>query len=83
MRQDTTIDALMERGAGRPAPEAVVRLYREAFDRFGTVSLWSRTPGAAPTIAQALVIARSLRQDGDMRARDFATQIEDACRAAL
>ncbi len=77
------IEEMMRRGAGRPAPEAVALLYREAFARFGVRSLWSRRPCAAPTIAQALVVAQSLRREGDMQTRPLAKQIEDACRAAL
>ena len=77
------IEELMERGAGRPAPEPVRALYREAFERFGVQALWSRTPSEAPTIAQALVVAQGLRNEGDMRARPLAARIEDACRAAL
>ena len=77
------IEDLMERGAGRPAPDAVRALYREAFERFGVQALWSRTPSADPTITQALVVAQGLRTEGDMRARPLAARIEDACRAAL
>ena len=74
---------MRRRGAGRPAPETVALLYREAFARFGIQALWSRRPCASPTIAQALVVAQGLRREGDMRTRPFAERIEDACRAAL
>ena len=77
------IEEMMRRGAGLPAPEAVALLYREAFARFGAQSLWSRRPCATPTITQALVVAQSLRREGDMRTRPLAARIEDACRAAL
>ena len=77
------IEELKALGAGRPAPEAVVALYRRAFDAFGARALWSRTPSARPTITQALVVAQGLRTEGDMRARPLAAEIEDACRAAL
>ena len=77
------IEDLKALGAGRPAPESVAALYRQAFDEFGVRALWSRTPSTHPTIAQALVIAQGLRTEGDMRARPLATQIEEACRAAL
>ena len=73
----------MDHGAGRPSPEPVVSLYREAFATYGSRALWSRRPSSEPTLAQALVIARALRQEGDMGARAFAERIEDACRAAL
>jgi len=77
------IDALKELGGGKPAPEGIVTLYRRAFVEFGAQSLWSRKPSLAPTIAQALVIAETLRREGDMRSRPLAGEIEEACRAAL
>ena len=77
------IEELKELGAGRPAPEAVATLYPEAFARFGISALWSRRPSDHPTIAQALIVAQGLRNEGDMRARPLAARIEDACRAAL
>ncbi len=77
------LELLKDRGAGRPAPEDVARLYRQAFRDFGTQALWSRSASPAPTIAQALVIAESLRREGDLRCRALAIEIERACRAAL
>ncbi len=77
------LEQLKELGAGRPAPEAVVRLYQQAFLDFGTEALWSRRASAMPTIAQALVVADSLRREGDLRSRTLALEIEQACRAAL
>lgn len=77
------IAELKERGAGHPAPPNVVRLYEQAFRDFGAQALWSRRPSAAPTVAQALVVAEGLRREGDLRARRFAIEIEQACRAAL
>ncbi|HLH95390.1 MAG TPA: hypothetical protein VKW08_09755 [Xanthobacteraceae bacterium] len=77
------LEQLKELGAGRPAPEAVVRLYQQAFRDFGTEALWSRRASAMPTIAQALVVADSLRREGDLRSRTLALEIEQACRAAL
>ena len=74
---------LKERGAGRPAPDDVVALYRRAFDEFGSQSLWSRRPSPQPTIAQVLVIADCLRREGNMASRSLAIEIEEACRAAL
>jgi len=78
-----SIDDLKELGSGKPAPEDVTALYRRAFAEFGAQSLWSRKPSATPTIAQALVVAESLRREGNMRSRPLAAQIEAACRAAL
>jgi hypothetical protein len=77
------IDELKKEGAGRPAPDDIVSLYRKAFQDYGTQALWSRMPSDRPTIAQALVVAESLRREGDMKARPLAVAIEDACRAAL
>jgi hypothetical protein len=77
------IDELKRRGAGRPAPESVASLYRQAFADFGVQSLWSRRPSDRPTIAQALVVAESLRRDGSMKTRALAARLEEACRAAL
>jgi hypothetical protein len=76
-------DELKAAGEGRPAPESVARLYRRAFEEFGAQSLWSRRPSDRPTIAQALVVAESLRREGNMKSRPLAVQIEAACRAAL
>jgi hypothetical protein len=77
------LELLKERGAGRPAPDEVARLYRLAFREFGAQALWSRRASATPTIAQALVVAESLRHEGDLRSRALAIEIEQACRAAL
>lgn len=82
-QDDRSLDRLTDLGAGRPAPAAVIALYQDAFRLFGTAALWSRRPSEHPTIAQALVIAESLRREGDLAARRFAARIEDACRAAL
>ena len=83
MSEHREIEDLMEGGAGRPAPDVVTRLYHEAFARFGTSALWNQRPGAHPTIAQAIVVAQGLRREGGLKASSLATQIEDACRAAL
>ena len=83
MADERDIEALTARGAGRPAPEAGAALYREAFARFGAHARWSRTPSAAPTITQALVVAQGLRNEGSMLARPLAAAIEEACRAAV
>jgi hypothetical protein len=83
MTNNRDLEELKELGAGRPAPEAVARLYQQAFRDFGAQALWSRRPSAAPTIAQALVIAENLRREGNLRSRTLAFEIEQACRAAL
>ena len=83
MADRPTLKDVQARGAGRPAPAAVVALYHQAFRAFGVQALWSRRPAAHPTIAQALVIAESLRREGNMQARSLAAQIEQACRAAV
>ncbi len=57
-------------------------LYRRAFADFGATALWSSRPVPDPTPADALAITRSLRVEGDLRARRLAEQIEQACRRA-
>jgi hypothetical protein len=83
MADTRTLEQLRHLGAGRPAPEAVVRLYRQAFAEFGTRALWNWRAMEHPTITQALAIADSLRVEGDIKARALAIAIEQACRAAL
>jgi hypothetical protein len=78
-----TLDELRDRGAGRPASEDVVHLYREAFADYGTRALWNWRRIEQPTITQALALAESLRVEGDLKARGLAVRIEEACRAAL
>lgn len=56
-------------------------LYQQAFADFGATALWSSRPVPDPTPEDALAITRSLRVEGDMRARRLAEQIEKACRA--
>lgn len=63
-------------------PEDFATLYRRAFSDFGATALWSSRPVPAPTPADALAITRSLRVEGDLRARRLAEQIEQACRNA-
>jgi hypothetical protein len=77
------LERLKELGAGRTAPDEIARLYYQAFRDFGVQALWSRRPSATPTIAQALVIAESLRSEGNLQSRALAGEIEQACRAAL
>ena len=77
------IEALKDRGAGHPAPSAVIRLYDLAFEQYTARSLWNWRHLEHPTIAQALAVADSLRTEGDVPARALAARIEDACRAAF
>ena len=78
-----TLDELKDRGAGHPAPDEAVRLYRQAFADFGTRALWNWRKLQRPTIPQALAVAELLRVEGDLRGRALAAAIEQACRAAL
>ena len=64
-------------------PEDFARLYRRAFTQYGTRALWNKRELETPTPADALVIARALRVEGNRAARRLAEQIERACRAAL
>ena len=64
-------------------PSAFVSLYRQAFARYGTQALWNRRSLEDPTPQDALVIARALRIEGDLDARQLAERIEQACRASL
>ena len=83
MTETSDLDELKARGAGKPAPEAIARLYHQAFRDFGGQALWSSRPTSNPTIGEALAITRSLRVEGDRNARRLAEQIEAGCRAAL
>lgn len=64
------------------APSELARLYARAFKEFGTAALWSRRPVPDPTPADALVVARALRSEGDLDARRLAEAIEAAAHAA-
>jgi hypothetical protein len=83
MIDSRNLEQLKDLGAGRAAPDEIVRLYHQAFRDYGAQALWSRRPSVAPTIAQALVIAESLRREGNLQSRALAGEIEQACRAAL
>ena len=63
-------------------PVDFAALYRRAFADFGASALWSSRPVPEPTPADALAITRSLRVEGDLKARRLAEQIEQACRRA-
>jgi len=60
-----------------------VSLYRRAFQEYGASALWSSRPVSNPTREDALAITRSLRVEGDLKARRLAEEIEKACSAAL
>jgi hypothetical protein len=64
-------------------PDDLASLYRQAFARYGTRALWNKRLIEKPTPADALVVARALRIEGDRAARRLAERIERACRAAL
>ena len=76
-----TIDEIPD-VADPPASEELARLYREAFERFGPMALWSSRPVAVPTAGAAMAITRSLRVEGNLDARRLAERIEALCRAA-
>ena len=63
-------------------PEDFASLYRRAFAEYGARALWNKREVESPTPADALVVARALRVEGDREARRLAEQIERACRAA-
>jgi hypothetical protein len=60
-----------------------VSLYRRAFAEFGTFALWNVRRFESPTPQDALIVARTLRFEGNLTARRLAEQIEEACHAAV
>jgi hypothetical protein len=66
----------------RVQPE-MVTLYRRAFAEYRAQALWNLRVFESPTPEDALVVARALRVDGEMRARALAEEIERACLAAI
>jgi hypothetical protein len=64
-------------------PEDLVSLYRRVFAEYGARALWNKRELERPAPADALVVARALRVEGNREARRLAEQIERACRAAL
>ncbi len=66
----------------KPRDAELERLYRRAFAEYGVHALWNLEAMEFPNAADAAVIARALRREGDLRARQLAEQIERACRAA-
>lgn len=65
-----------------PEPEDFKSLYRRAFKAYSAQALWNKRMLDEPRPEDALVVARALRQEGDLRARQLAEQIERACRHA-
>jgi hypothetical protein len=63
--------------------EDLASLYRRAFAEHGARALWNKRELEAPTAADALVVARALRIEGNREARRLAERIERACRAAV
>lgn len=64
-------------------PDDFTSLYRRAFVEYGTHALWNRRLLEAPTLEDALAVARALRIEGNREARRLAEQIERACHAAV
>jgi hypothetical protein len=60
-----------------------VTLYRRAFAEYGSLALWNMRSFENPAPEDALVVARSLRNEGNLQARQLAEDIELACRAAV
>jgi hypothetical protein len=63
--------------------EDFVELYRLAFKDYGCRALWNVRELENPEPLDALAITRSLRVEGDLKARRLAERIERACRVAL
>jgi hypothetical protein len=74
---------MRDMGTEPEQPEDLARLYRRAFAEYGTRALWNKRELQEPTPADALVVARALRVEGNRDARRLAEQIERACRAAV
>jgi len=64
-------------------PEDLATLYRRAFTEYSARALWNKRCLDNPTPEDALVVARTLRLEGDRSARQLAEQIERVCRAAV
>ena len=60
-----------------------VTLYRRAFSEYGTLALWNIRSFENPQPGDALVVARALRNEGNLQARQLAEDIERACHAAV
>jgi hypothetical protein len=64
------------------APDYVT-LYRRAFADYGALALWNIRLLEHPEPGDALVVARALRNEGNLQARQLAEDIERACHAAV
>ena len=62
--------------------EDFLSLYRNAFEEFRGRALWNVRELENPKPADALVVARHLRVEGNLAARRLAERIEKACHAA-
>jgi hypothetical protein len=60
-----------------------VTLYRRAFAEYGVLALWNIRSFDNPEPGDALVVARALRNEGNLWARQLAEDIERACHAAV
>jgi hypothetical protein len=60
-----------------------VTLYRRAFAEYGPLALWNIRSFENPAPGDALVVARALRNEGNLQARQLAEDIERACRAVV
>lgn len=58
-------------------------LYRRAFRDFGVQALWNKRLLEEPPPQDALVIARALRKEGNLKARQLAQAIEQPCTPVL
>ncbi len=58
-------------------------LYHLAFAEFEARALWNVRELEHPTPEDAMAITRSLRIEGNLKARSLAGQIERACRAVV
>jgi hypothetical protein len=64
---------------GHTQSEELVTLYRRAFAEYKSQALWNTRAFDHPTPEDALIVARELRLEGDLRARALAEEIERAC----
>jgi hypothetical protein len=60
-----------------------VSLYKQAFAEYRAQALWNFRFFETPSPADALIVARALRIEGDLVARRLAERIEEACHAAV
>jgi len=63
---------MLDMNTETPQPEDFASLYRRAFTEYGTRALWNKRELEAPTPADALVVARALRVEGNRESRRLA-----------